>query len=429
MFDLNISNTAVYTLNYEVRGDTINENTCACDTCYTESDSISHCLSTCDLGQYSETEGGSCLSCNNCPNGCIAGTHCVPNLDPLCAQNQITGFEIADCGGCTIGAFRDEDINDDLCECTPNSTFDVALHECACNSGYRRRTDQTCELCKNYLKAGEFVQTVTFSESYLDLTLQFTSQINLTGISNCNFMIQPTLSKLGANPQCEFKDGAREARVILGSGATIDANDEFHLDSYNLETVGGTCDSDRIDIVGTVSYNAVTPSPTAIFSVPAEISLGCNQSLVVDATNSQGSLGRTLSPYEWTFVFSSESGGITSTTNISSTTAEYSIPSSDLSAGYVQATLRLTNFIGQSDTYTSSFRTYINPDPTLSVSFDVPSVHNVHRDDLVQIKASADNVCPDATTSTYTYIWELDQLTGTSTTPNVTFDNRRLRIA
>ena len=99
-----------------------------------------------------------------------------------------------------------------------------------------------------------------------------------------------------------------------------------------------------------------------------------------------------------------------------------------MSEGYVRITLRVTNFIDESDTFTESFETYINPDQALDVEFDVPSSYRVNRDDPIIVKATAENTC-DSTTATYTYTWELESFTGTTVQPVSSFNGRRLEIA
>ena len=60
MFDVRISNMALSSTNLELSAAKIGTGTCSCDLCYNESSTVTHCLSPCDLGQYSETIGATC---------------------------------------------------------------------------------------------------------------------------------------------------------------------------------------------------------------------------------------------------------------------------------------------------------------------------------------------------------------------------------
>jgi len=274
MYDVKISNTAISSDGLDVSASKVGEGTCGCTTCYNESTDDSQCLSSCDLGEYSATIGGDCLACDaSCTNGCITNTHCIPNVDPLCSKTLITGFDVADCLGCTTGAFRGTTTGS-LCSCTANSTYDADSHSCVCNANFLATTSNECVSCKNYLKAGEFNTAVTFSSSYLYLTLTFNVEIITTNFSGCSFIKSTTLSTLGLNPTCTWLTGNREVRVTLGSGASIDTGSTFTLDDDSVLT-SGTCTGDRIDLIGVVAYNTVRPAPTAVIQMPAEVSLGC----------------------------------------------------------------------------------------------------------------------------------------------------------
>ena len=434
MWDVKISNTAFSAQNVDSSAAKVGSGTCGCSTCYNESSTVTHCLSECDLGEYQEVKGGSCLVCNNCPNGCISGDNCTPNDDPLCDDNLITGFDVTGCGGCMTGAVRDENVTNSLCACKANSTYDLSLDQCVCNENFKRATDgsEDCIGCKTFLKAGEFEDTVTFSEDYLYLILKFTKEIVTSNFTGCNFITQTTLDKLGLDPQCQWLLGNKEARVLLGSNATIIQGDTFTLDNDNVLTLG-ECHNDRIVLRSTVAYSSVKPTPTAVIIMPAEISLGCSQDLLVSAEASKGGLGRDFA-IEWTFeFFATENGIVNSNKKISTADDTYAYPFAELSAGYARVSLKVTNFIGESSSYTESFMTFLNPDPALDVTFDVPTSYNVHRDEPIEIKATVENICPTntttATTSSYTYTWELDSQTGTNTTASFSSNGRRLEIA
>jgi len=182
---------------------------------------------------------------------------------------------VADCGGCTTGAFRDETVTDSLCSCTANSTYNADSHSCVCNANFLASSTNECVSCKNYLKPGDFNPTVSFSENYLYLTVTFNVEIIASNFSGCDFIKSTTRALLGSNPTCQWLVGNREATVTFGPGASIDAGDSFELDDDNVLT-SGTCTGDRIDLIGTVAYNTVRPSPTAVVEIPAVVSLGCN---------------------------------------------------------------------------------------------------------------------------------------------------------
>jgi len=86
MFDVRIYNTAITSSNLGISAAKVGEGTCGCTTCYTESTDLTHCLSNCDLGEYSASKGGACLPCDaSCIHGCVTNSHCIPNDDQFCS--------------------------------------------------------------------------------------------------------------------------------------------------------------------------------------------------------------------------------------------------------------------------------------------------------------------------------------------------------
>jgi len=145
----------------------------------------SECLINCKHNEY--LYNGVCLQCP-CEHGCIRGSDCKNNIDPLC--ETYTSF--TECDECVPVAVADEQ---GVCHCRDLSEYDPDQDKCVCIEGYTVTKEDTCEVCGNYYKPQEV--TAEFTEDYRGMELTFGRPLGNKTLTCEEIFFPETYDKLG----------------------------------------------------------------------------------------------------------------------------------------------------------------------------------------------------------------------------------------
>ena len=378
---------------------------CLCDQCL----DTNVCLASCPINQFATTEGGTCTSCDSgCTYGCMRQGDCKVNNDDLCRNGSFPNF--TECNTCIQSAFLDTVTNQ--CACTANATYDTATDSCVCNTNYKVRNDGTCELCLHYVQLSEIQDPVLFADNFIEMTITFdlpgTQGMKTSSLSNCSFMKQETLAKLGTDPVCSWADDAKSVTIKFGDNPTIVQNDLIKIDENILLIDDDQCSTDQETLEVTVGYPATFPTPNAsLETLPLTISKTCDAFIVLNGDQSDGGLKRSL---EYKFELVSSAGTITQ--DWSSGTS-FSIVTSQTGAGSATATVSVRTYL-LSPVATSTQTFTITDEPAATVTIrDIETPYTVYCNENYKFKTDFNIACTtdangnaiNAATEVQTYSW------------------------
>ena len=218
---------------------------CGCNQCLDNST----CLTPCSINQYYPFIGGACIACDEaCIYGCVRDDNlCKLNEDPKCLFGESDSFAPNTCNTCVQSAFIYNE--GDACECTPNSNYDITEDKCVCFSGFRVRFDQTCEPCEPYIQLADFLHPVYFHEDYLGIQLRFAKPIDTTQSTNCDFILEPAIEKLGSGPICNWTSDKQKCNISFGSNPTLLFDETITLDHNKIYLDTDGCEAESQELV------------------------------------------------------------------------------------------------------------------------------------------------------------------------------------
>lgn len=343
------------------------------------------CLVNCSLTQYFDA---GCKGCNAaCMNGCIRGTDCRLNEDPLCASFE----NYKGCSECMMLA----GMKNGKCECVENAGFRSSSSTCTCNIGYKE-TNGRCLTCLNYYKASEV--SANFSSDYLKIIVNFSRAARSTADNKCSTLInEESVSKLGTNPICSWNIPRTVLTITLGQSATITTEPLF-LKEFSILAAGNDCSFLSETLSPTVQALYPAPNPTISLTGPSSLSLFCKSDITYTISNITGGMSRPLI-YTWTFTefITSELDSYLKTKNTSYTT----IPYSYFKEGTYTIVATATNFLGKSGYTTRTLE--VRSDKRYPVVIDVGSEVAMKASEKRSFVASLSSLC--GSSSSYKISW------------------------
>lgn len=365
---------------------------CSCGPCTESGD----CLSTCDYLEYLDTDG-SCLAClPECTDGCVVGTTCSNNKDPLCEEYD--GYEISDCTSCVYLA----EFTDSGCACIAN-TIDL-LTSCTCIDNYEVYNDQ-CAPCY-YI-----IQTIDidgyFSQDYLALEFDFAYSLQSSISSNCNTLFYADSVELfGIDPVCMWNNEFNKLTVTLGTNATVYLDTVTFKDNTLLTNVV-TCGSNRgpVDTDIYFKYSLPVVIPKAVLDAPFAYFIFCGN-LKLDGYRSSGGYGRALK-YQWEFTSSPVLDVLMQSPDLDQANIKYI--NSTLSPTIANASLTVTNWLGYNNTEWQTVE--INDGVGLDLVLDKNIKWKLTSENSKTIYVQAQSECKISNSLVYT--WTVESFTGT----------------
>lgn len=343
----------------------------------TESDRVTSgfCLLNCSLTQYFDT---ACKDCGStCIEGCIRGTDCRLNEDPLCLSFE----NYKGCSACLGLAV----LKDEKCECVENAGFRTSTSSCGCNTGFKESNGR-CLTCLNYYKTSEV--TANFSSDYLKVLVNFSRAAKVTIDSQCSTIISSdSLAKLGTSPICVWNTARTVYTITLGQSPTISIEPLFLKDLVVLAS-GLDCSFINESLSPRVQSIYSVPSPTVFISGPTSLSLFCKFDLTYTLTSITGGMNRPVL-YIWSFKESVNSDLDSYIHSLSKSSV--TIPYSYFKEGSYTIILTATNFLGKSGS--ASITLDVQTNKAYTVVIDAGNEVSMKASDKRSFVASLSNYC------------------------------------
>lgn len=355
--------------------------------CPTSCSSSGMCLIPCANSEFLSSTSSACQTCSGAcgEKGCVRGTDCSLNLDPLCK----TYSDFTECTSCIDLAAAN---SQGICACVPDSTYNPLTSTCTCNSGFQA-ANQQCASCLIYFKSTEI--TAIFASDYMKVYVNFAKSVK-TGVEGCvNIVSTSTMEKLGTPPTCIFDANRRKLTILLGIGTTL-VQEEIEINNKIVVSSEGACNFSAETLRPIAKYPGDPLVPTASVAVSGQYSTVCGggNGLEISGAGSSGGQGRPIL-YKWTFESDLAIAGISDYSSYSADNARILIPNSSLQTSTLKVTLTVKNFFGLENSSTKSVE--IVATAALAVQVEGGSTVTMKSADKRVLKATVKGVCGGST--------------------------------
>jgi len=356
---------------------------CGCPLCT----SNGACLSNCALNQYI-SDNNSCQACpSSCTKGCLRGTDCVQNFDPLC--NTFSNFTT--CQTCNSLAVRKEGV----CGCQANAKFLTSNSTCVCDDGSKLNSAGFCAKCLNYLRLDDV--TTEIDENFMSLIVTFKKPMAAAS-GNCKDLFTPeTVSKFGAAATCSWTPNRKQLTVLFGAEATL-VVEEVELNYESFLSTEGPCSFEAVKLRPKAGYKGNMPEPLPSLTAPTIVAMACgvtNTRPVVSAQKTKGGKGRKLQ-FKWAF-HHSVMGAVLTTRESYSEESSVTLFLDSFSAGNLTATVTVRNSFQKEASLSSVIR--LTDTRALSVQLDTGPQLTLTSQNQGQVRILVTDSCGDSTGS------------------------------
>jgi hypothetical protein len=364
---------------------------CYCELCTQEGD----CLNNCQFDELILNKN--CESClDQCPFSCLDNEDCSLNPDPLC--ENYSGFEGKDCFECVKLA----EITENGCKC---GKFTVpSKYSCTCISQYEELQNK-CVPCFYHLQRTDI--DAYFSEDYMGIEFDMKVSVQSSSSSSCfELFEEESLNKLGKGATCQWKEGMKKLKVLLGDQATVVNGTEITFQINTLLTNIQQCGSNRGPISKSLYYKFPLPKiiPESLIDAPYDYYMFCGD-LLISGSRSTGGYGRSLS-FFWTFNSNPYLEVLTNSSDLSKADLLYS--NKTLSPSKVLIFLTVTNWLGFNDSSSQTLEIHLGFGIQLTMDKDIK--WKLITQYSKSIFVSPDSLCKISDDVTYT--WSLEKMTG-----------------
>ena len=349
---------------------------CGCPLCT----SGGFCLSNCALNQYQREDA--CLACPpTCTQGCIRGSDCGLNLDPLCTKFA----NFTSCQTCHSMAVR----KDGACVCQAHAKFLASNSTCVCDEQAKLNSAGFCAKCLNYLRAEEI--SAEIDESFMSLILTFKKPMAVASGKCADLFSSKTIEKFGEEATCSWSPNRKQLTVQFGGESTLMV-EEVELNYESFLSSEGPCSFEAVKLRPTAAYKGMMPAPVPVLSAPTMVALGCGVSQrppVVSAQGTKGGKGRKLQ-YKWTFQHSTM-GVVLTTFESYSDVSSFTPAFAALAAGNLTVTVTVRNAFLKEASASSTIQ--LTDTRALSVQFETGPQLSLTSQDQGQVRTLVTASC------------------------------------